>query len=192
MGKKRKEPPGLGWVQFRKGRKPGWVRKDGMVFTGASGVSKGAWHRVKANGLGYRFVEDGGKRKQVARVVLEQFVGPCPEGCSPDHIDRDRENNAVENLRWATIVQQNANTGRCKGVEYRRLGEQEWKCGSNVEYVRKELGIAHDAGIYACLRGRLNHTAGFEFRRPTERDEPIAVAADENAEEHVSKKARVE
>ena len=44
-------------------------------------------------------------RKRVAlihRLVLEAFVGPCPEGMEACHWDGDPTNNRVENLRWDT------------------------------------------------------------------------------------------
>jgi len=40
---------------------------------------------------------------QVHRLVLEAFVGPCPEGLEACHFpDRNPENNRLENLRWDT------------------------------------------------------------------------------------------
>lgn len=42
----------------------------------------------------------------VHRMILEAFVGPCPAGCEARHFpDRDRSNNAVENLAWGTRSQ---------------------------------------------------------------------------------------
>ncbi len=38
----------------------------------------------------------------IHRLVLEAFVGPCPEGMVCCHNDGDAENNQVENLRWDT------------------------------------------------------------------------------------------
>lgn len=39
----------------------------------------------------------------VHRLVLEAFVGPCPEGMECCHFpDRDPSNNKLENLRWDT------------------------------------------------------------------------------------------
>ena len=39
----------------------------------------------------------------VHRLVLEAFVGPCPEGLEACHSpDRDRTNNRLSNLRWGT------------------------------------------------------------------------------------------
>lgn len=38
----------------------------------------------------------------VHRLVLEAFVGPCPEGMECRHLDDDPINNKLENLRWGT------------------------------------------------------------------------------------------
>ena len=38
----------------------------------------------------------------VHRLVLEAFVGPCPDGMEACHYDDDPANNRLENLRWAT------------------------------------------------------------------------------------------
>lgn len=56
---------------------------------------------------GYLFVElrnnKIGKLKRVSRIVLEAFVGPCPDGHEACHFPhRDKENNRLDNLRWDT------------------------------------------------------------------------------------------
>ncbi len=46
---------------------------------------------------------DGGQKTYSAhRLVLESFVGPCPNGMEACHADGDRTNNRIENLRWDT------------------------------------------------------------------------------------------
>lgn len=40
--------------------------------------------------------------KRVHRLVLEAFIGPCPEGMEGCHNDGDPTNNKLENLRWDT------------------------------------------------------------------------------------------
>ncbi|MDB5352697.1 MAG: hypothetical protein JWN86_3944 [Planctomycetota bacterium] len=40
--------------------------------------------------------------RYVHRLVLESFVGACPEGMVGCHNDGDRTNNRVANLRWDT------------------------------------------------------------------------------------------
>ena len=42
------------------------------------------------------------KKFFVHRLVLEAFVGPCPDGMEGCHNDGDRGNNKLENLRWDT------------------------------------------------------------------------------------------
>lgn len=41
-------------------------------------------------------------RRYVHRLVLEVFVGPCPEGMERCHCDGTRTNNHLSNLRWGT------------------------------------------------------------------------------------------
>ena len=38
----------------------------------------------------------------VHRLVLEAFVGPCPEGHVARHLDDDKENNHLSNLSWGS------------------------------------------------------------------------------------------
>lgn len=44
---------------------------------------------------------------QVHRVVLEAFVGPCPEGMECCHGDGNHKNNHLNNLRWDTHSENN-------------------------------------------------------------------------------------
>jgi len=41
-------------------------------------------------------------RVYVHRAVLEAFVGACPPGTEGTHINGDKGDNRLENLRWAT------------------------------------------------------------------------------------------
>lgn len=42
-----------------------------------------------------------GQRK-VHRLVLEAFVGPCPDGAETRHLDGNSRNNRLDNLVWGT------------------------------------------------------------------------------------------
>ena len=54
---------------------------------------------------------ENGKRKvyQVHRLVLTLFRDDCPNGHECDHIDRNRLNNNIDNLRWVTRSENNMN-----------------------------------------------------------------------------------
>jgi hypothetical protein len=43
-----------------------------------------------------------GKTKRIHRLVLETFVGPCPEGMESRHLDCNSKNNMLNNLCWGT------------------------------------------------------------------------------------------
>lgn len=41
-------------------------------------------------------------RRYIHRLVLEAFVGPCPDGMEVLHLDDDPTNNHIDNLRYGT------------------------------------------------------------------------------------------
>lgn len=40
--------------------------------------------------------------RQIHRLVLETYVGPCPDGMECRHLDGNPKNNNLDNLRWGT------------------------------------------------------------------------------------------
>ena len=48
----------------------------------------------------------------VHRLVLEAFVGPCPEGMECRHLDDDKLNNNLSNLQWGTRLENMADAVR--------------------------------------------------------------------------------
>lgn len=53
--------------------------------------------------LGYNLCRNGkGKTVLAHRVILDTFVGPCPDGLEGCHGDGDGTNNHLYNLRWDT------------------------------------------------------------------------------------------
>jgi len=59
--------------------------------------------RAAPNQSGHLSVVLGrGKTRAVHVLVLEAFVGPCPDGCEGLHWNDDPANNYLSNLRWGT------------------------------------------------------------------------------------------
>lgn len=62
--------------------------------------------KATPNKLGYMLVglhrEGKSNTRRVHRLVLEAFIGPCPEGEEGCHGDGDPSNNCLSNLRWDT------------------------------------------------------------------------------------------
>ena len=89
-----------------------------------------------------------GKRKsaKIHRLVAEAFI-PNPENKEcVDHIDRVRNNNNVNNLRWATKSEnsinkkiQSNNTSGFSGVIYCKT-KMKWLVSININKKRKHVG----------------------------------------------------
>ena len=72
------------------------------------------------NPKGYLFVNlyRAAKEKTpvtISRLVLEEFVGPRPDGTECRHLDGSQENNALTNLMWGTKLE-NADDKRRHGT----------------------------------------------------------------------------
>lgn len=101
---------------------PGYrIGDDGSVWTcwkrvglgtgfGTRSVMGDEWRRLlgtlSTNQTGHWAVSlsrNGNKRtRYVHRLVLEAFVGPCPDGMECCHNDGNPRNNRLDNLRWDT------------------------------------------------------------------------------------------
>lgn len=102
---------------------PGWpgyhVSEDGEVWsecrTGPRRTSQNprlvnrpeppkVWRRLKTrvNWAGYVMFSVGRKTTGVHRLVLLAFIGPCPDGMEARHLDGNRSNNVLGNLKWGT------------------------------------------------------------------------------------------
>ena len=99
---------------------------------------------------GYVRIGIDGKSHRLHRLVLLAFVGPCPEGMECDHLNGDRADNRLENLRWVTPKENQARR-LCHGTDNRGVNNAQtkltpgkvslirvmWKSG---EYTQREIG----------------------------------------------------
>lgn len=77
----------------------GKVRRIGV----APGAKVGRILKLFQIPKGYFFLRLHNKyNKYIHRLVLEAFVGECPEGFEARHLDGDKGNNNLSNLCWGT------------------------------------------------------------------------------------------
>lgn len=66
----------------------------------------GTIHQGAVNDYGYPrvIIKKDGKRRSLPlhRLLLEVFVGPCPPGMEGRHLDGNRLNWSLDNLKWGT------------------------------------------------------------------------------------------
>lgn len=66
------------------------------------------------NARGYWTVQVCGKKLRAHRLLWEMHNGPIPDGYVVDHINQDLSDNRLENLRLATLSENNCNARRAK------------------------------------------------------------------------------
>lgn len=115
----------------------------------------GAKHGERAGWLnpstGRWMVNAGGKQRLASRVIWEMHNGPIPRGMEIDHINRDKSDDQVENLRLATRFQNNANTrakisntSGFKGVDLHKGGPK-WRARIRINGQRLNIGVFETA-----------------------------------------------
>lgn len=134
----------LGYPNYR-------VGTDGSVWSkcvkGNNKGGTGKWRKlratlIKSGKLQGRFVINlyrGRKTFLVHRLVLLAFIGPCPEGMECCHSDGNPANNRLENLRWDTRKNNQADRIKhgtdCKGKKHWNVKLTE----DNVREIRSRM-----------------------------------------------------
>lgn len=89
-----------------------FVTSTGEVWTNKDPRKRELHEMIqKENKHGHRYVQLCNGRhvkRYVHRLVLEAFVGPCPEGMQCRHLDGNPRNNNLENLCWGTPTENQA------------------------------------------------------------------------------------
>ena len=103
----------------------------------------------------------GADRKQRSRMVhqlvLDAFVGPCPDGMEACHADDDPTNNRIDNLRWGT----RSSNMRDRVANGRHNEARKTRCVNGHEFtpentlVRRPPGrVGNRRDCRACIRER--------------------------------------
>lgn len=101
---------------------------EGVLYwkEGVSNITSGT-AAGSPNGKGHLAVQVSGKLYRVHNLIWIMHNDEIPEGCVIDHIDNNCKNNRIENLRVATLSQNNfnsnkrrASTSKYKGVHWNK------------------------------------------------------------------------
>jgi hypothetical protein len=72
------------------------------------------WLKPDVNSCGYDRYHVNGKKRFAHRLVAQTYIPNYNELKCIDHIDRDKKNNKVENLRWINHSNNSLNRPACK------------------------------------------------------------------------------
>lgn len=126
------------------------VYDDGRIFS----HYRNRFLDIKPDNFGYLvgtfFIEGKPKKIKVHRLVAKLFIGEPPEG-KPliNHIDGNKQNNAVSNLEWCDYTENNSHARRTglnniSEANRRRYADPEYRKrqGQKISATRLALGIS--------------------------------------------------
>jgi len=139
--------------------------------------------KPSANERGYLRVclQSKGDKKwaKVHRIVAQSFIPNLEGKPTVDHINGIRDDNRVENLRWATMKEQQTSTRRDRASKTMRASASSIKKKRRVVQLNKAGVVVavhdgmHDAArsvggscgnIYLCCNGKRKSCGGYAFQ----------------------------
>lgn len=146
-----------------------WINKNGMAVNKTTNKILTPCERNGYLRLNIRW-EGKSYRRSLHRVVYETFVGPIPERKVIDHIDGDRANNSLSNLRLVTQSENmynamaNGHSGQIPILQFDKQGNfiQEF---STIQAAADAMGVTHPAIRSAIKRG--GSSCGYYWKKKT-------------------------
>lgn len=101
----------------------------------------------------------GGGRRSLHRIVLETFVGPALPGFEACHLNHDKSDNRLSNLRWGTHVE-NMRQNRFASLQAKKLTSSDaieiaglLRAGETYTAIADRFGIAK-GNVWSIATGR--------------------------------------
>lgn len=99
------------------------------------------------------------------RIVLEAFVGLCPDGCVASHLDGDPGNNRVANLVWES-PSKNERRKRVHGTATVGVKNGMAKLtDDDVAEIRREAGVVAQRATAVRFGISQSHVSGIQSRK---------------------------
>lgn len=128
------------------------IRSDGAIFIPDCKGHYEHWTYGSLTNHGYLTIGYKKKRYLVHRLVAETFIPNISNKLEVDHIDRNKTNNQVSNLRWVNHIENNCNRSNNRPIgkrtcdlsrtEYNNMLSKEYK-NNNIEKYRKTHRICN-------------------------------------------------
>lgn len=148
------------------------ITESGMVWSKRREGTKGGWVTSRPDKDGYLIIDLWKTKvfcKKIHRLLLETFVGPCPEGMECRHLNGDRQDNRLENLKWGTHAENVRDTVRQGNHPKTMLGKHGEKSPvsklSNLQRrlviyqystgLQTQYQLAEEYGVHQSTIGRL-------------------------------------
>ena len=137
------------------------LRDDGRIFNIKTGEEF-----IPSKVRGYpRVCVSPGKTEYVHRLVAKNFI-PNPDNLPyVDHINRIRDDNRVENLRWVTALENSNNTQCNLDTEHKPLIQHK---DNHNEYCRQYYQLNHEQYEHQkelCKKWRQEHREEYNAKR---------------------------
>ena len=142
---------------------PGYsATRDGRIFSHIrvceqSQLKSGDYMRVKVT------IDKKGLLRMVHVLVALTYLGPCPPGCTVDHINRNALDNNAANLRWATRKEQMGNRRRY-GMKINEvvhtLENGQSTTFLSVKDACTRLGVTREMNIYDAIKSKTSFLGG--------------------------------
>lgn len=123
-----------------------YVNRGGQILRLKSVIVKISTNKVDGYNYVGLYMNGKGKTKRVHKLVAEAFIPNPGNKMYLDHIDMNKNNNRVDNIRWCTKSENQSNiksiqntTSKYKGVHWAK-DRNKWRTEINLNGKRTRIG----------------------------------------------------